>query len=62
MFMNNRRPGLGSNWLLHIAGIAGVYVLGREAGKHHMMHTNCGSSWKKSSTKNETASTPESGH
>ncbi len=62
LMKNNHRPGLGSNWLLHLAGIAGIYVLGREAGKHHMMHSNSGSSWKQSSVTNETSSTPESGH
>lgn len=62
LMMKNNRPGLGGNWLLHLAGIAGIYVLGREAGKHRMMHSNSDNSWNKSFTTNETDSTPESGH
>jgi len=62
MFMNNqRRPG--GSWLLHLAGIAGIYVLGREAGKQQQKRrSNSGSSWNPFSTTNETVSTPESGH
>ncbi|MFZ3100889.1 MAG: hypothetical protein WA131_11400 [Desulfitobacteriaceae bacterium] len=62
LMMKNHRSGRGGNWLLHLAGIAGVFVLGREAGKHLRLHSNFGSSWNPSSTTDETVSTPESGH
>ncbi|MHB8124172.1 MAG: hypothetical protein ACYDEJ_00790 [Desulfitobacteriaceae bacterium] len=59
--MNNRRRN-GGNWLLHLAGIVGGYLLGRGAGKYNMMRPHSGDLWKRSATSNESVSTPKSDH
>ncbi|MDD2234008.1 MAG: hypothetical protein PHZ11_04225 [Desulfitobacteriaceae bacterium] len=56
MFMMNRHRRSGSRWMLHLAGIVGGFLLGRESEKY--MNSNSG---KRSSRFNESGSNSESG-
>jgi hypothetical protein len=56
MFMMNRHRRYGSRWLLHLLGIVGGFVLGRESGKYMNSHSG-----KRSFMFNESGGNSESG-